>query len=349
MSEIGLRVGISGAGDIARRHANALVDLGAELYIFSPHIMGKRWPDDIGAEKVESYAKLLGLNLDYIVIASPTRFHLEQTIEAIKKGIHIFLEKPIAETFRDMRSIFEAAEKGSSIIIVNYLLTRLHPVSVMMDKKSSEYGLKPIFYDAFRSKYRRYMGYGDEPTGNIFRREMMHDIDVIIAREKCLPEYVWARYVPPASPKDQIDSKGGIAELAFKEAVARLYTSYEDAENRDSKGFKKIKRQKINCLRENKDDVYTAVLDFENNLFKLDGSDICFEHVFTEPRLERRAHEFFASQLERDPKEVLYDEAIPSLSQVLKEEMIVEALMISANENRKVYLKEVQDKLYQRG
>ena len=331
-----MRVGISGAGDIARRHAKALAELGAELYIFSPHIMGKEWPDEVGAEKVESYFKLLRLSLDYVVVASPTRFHKEQALEAINHGIHVFLEKPVAENLKDMEDVFKAGQKGGSIVIVNYLLTRLHPTVIMMDEKSSEYGLKPIFFDAFRSKYRRFIGYGSEPTGNIFRREMAHDIDVIIARERCLPEYVSARYIPPASPEDQIDSKGGLAELVFKDAVARLYTSYEDAESRDAGGFKKIKRHKINCLRNG--DIYTAVLDFENHFFALKGPNIYYEHRFEEPKLERRAHEFFVSQLERDPGDVLCDEAIPSLSQVLKEEMVVEGLIISASENRRLYL-----------
>ena len=49
--------------------------------------------------------------LDVLVVATPDRFHIEQTLAASKKGIPVLLEKPIAEdTMQGFRCAFSLIE-----------------------------------------------------------------------------------------------------------------------------------------------------------------------------------------------------------------------------------------------
>jgi predicted dehydrogenase len=50
--------------------------------------------------------------LDAIVVASPDDQHLQMTLAAIEKGLHVLCEKPLANTAADARVMLEAAERA---------------------------------------------------------------------------------------------------------------------------------------------------------------------------------------------------------------------------------------------
>lgn len=57
-------------------------------------------------------------NLDLIVIASPTPFHLTQSVAAMEQGIDVFLEKPMAQSLEEARLIMECIEKTGRKLMV---------------------------------------------------------------------------------------------------------------------------------------------------------------------------------------------------------------------------------------
>lgn len=61
---------------------------------------------------------LADTNIDAVVIAPPTAFHKEITIDAIRAGRHILLEKPMARTVADCRAIVDAAEKSNRVLMI---------------------------------------------------------------------------------------------------------------------------------------------------------------------------------------------------------------------------------------
>jgi predicted dehydrogenase len=64
---------------------------------------------------VKSVDELIKLGLDYCVIAAPTAFHEEIALKLIDRGIHILVEKPLADSYESAVRIRDAA-KAKNII-----------------------------------------------------------------------------------------------------------------------------------------------------------------------------------------------------------------------------------------
>ncbi|MCK4244111.1 MAG: Gfo/Idh/MocA family oxidoreductase [Candidatus Omnitrophica bacterium] len=59
------------------------------------------------------------LNLDLLVIASPSKFHAEQTIKALNAGIHVLVEKPMAETLKEVDEMIAISKKKGKVLAVH--------------------------------------------------------------------------------------------------------------------------------------------------------------------------------------------------------------------------------------
>ncbi len=61
---------------------------------------------------------LLDLELDAVVICSPNHAHEVHVLSALKKGLHVLCERPLALTSRGVERIIAAAEKADRIVMV---------------------------------------------------------------------------------------------------------------------------------------------------------------------------------------------------------------------------------------
>ena len=67
------------------------------------------------------YKKMFELSdLEAVVIATPTHWHALQFIDACKKGLHIFQEKPISYDIREGQAMVEAHRKANNVVIVDF-------------------------------------------------------------------------------------------------------------------------------------------------------------------------------------------------------------------------------------
>ena len=57
---------------------------------------------------------------DCVFVCTPPLLHREPAVEALARGIHVYLEKPIARGLDDARAIVEAAETGTAVCAVGY-------------------------------------------------------------------------------------------------------------------------------------------------------------------------------------------------------------------------------------
>jgi myo-inositol 2-dehydrogenase/D-chiro-inositol 1-dehydrogenase len=113
---------IIGAGWIAEEHAAILrrlegVDLSAVC--------------DVDLDRARSLAGDAAVYADWrelldresphcVFVCTPPLLHREPAIEALSRGIHVYLEKPIARGLDDARAIVEAAESGNAVCAVGY-------------------------------------------------------------------------------------------------------------------------------------------------------------------------------------------------------------------------------------
>lgn len=108
-----LRVGLFGLGVMGTNHARVLASLeGIELVgVFDP---ADNIPEQVFGKPVyRDLDEFLGLGLDYAVVAAPTAFHLEMGTRLAEAGVHALIEKPVASTAEDSRTLRDLfAAKG---------------------------------------------------------------------------------------------------------------------------------------------------------------------------------------------------------------------------------------------
>ena len=108
-----LRAGVLGYGVMGRNHARVLSGLeGVELVgVFDP---APNVPDHVlDRPVVRELADFIKLGLDYAIVAVPTIYHLEMGTQLAEAGIHALIEKPVASTAKDSRTLRDLfAAKG---------------------------------------------------------------------------------------------------------------------------------------------------------------------------------------------------------------------------------------------
>jgi predicted dehydrogenase len=68
-----------------------------------------------------SYKEMYDLpGLQAVVIATPTHWHALQFIDACKKGLHVFLEKPVSYDIREGQAMLAAQKKANNVVQVDF-------------------------------------------------------------------------------------------------------------------------------------------------------------------------------------------------------------------------------------
>jgi myo-inositol 2-dehydrogenase / D-chiro-inositol 1-dehydrogenase len=119
-----LRAGLIGAGWIAERHV-AVLDEAADVRLVAvcdtdfaraQAVAGAR-----GARAYERWEELLEREpLDVLWVCTPPLHHRDPAVEALRRGIHVYLEKPLARDVADGLAIVEADAASEAICAVAY-------------------------------------------------------------------------------------------------------------------------------------------------------------------------------------------------------------------------------------
>jgi myo-inositol 2-dehydrogenase / D-chiro-inositol 1-dehydrogenase len=119
-----MRVGIIGAGWIARRHVPAIDAAdGVELIAAcdSEPARAEAIAAPRGARAYTRWEEMLDREpLDAVWVCTPPLAHREPTVAALQAGLHVYLEKPIARTLDDAQAIAEAAAASVAVCAVGY-------------------------------------------------------------------------------------------------------------------------------------------------------------------------------------------------------------------------------------
>jgi predicted dehydrogenase len=82
---------------------------------------------DINAEVANSYDDVVKSDkVDAVILATPHSKHLEQIVQAVNNGKHVFCEKPITLTASDAKIAYDEAKKNNKILAVGFN-RRFHP------------------------------------------------------------------------------------------------------------------------------------------------------------------------------------------------------------------------------
>ncbi|XID90699.1 Gfo/Idh/MocA family protein [Paenibacillaceae bacterium WGS1546] len=122
-----LRIGMIGTGGIAEWHGRQLLEL-PEAEIVALADTSERSRDRFTAKfdlreaaQFEDYRAMLEeTELDAVVICSPHTLHYEQATDALNKGLHTLIEKPMTCSSAEAERLIETAKRSGKILQVSY-------------------------------------------------------------------------------------------------------------------------------------------------------------------------------------------------------------------------------------
>ncbi len=110
-----VRVGVVGIGNMGQHHVRVLSLMKDIKLVGISDVNVDRGIDTASRYQThffEDYRELL-LHVDAVCIAVPTRFHHAVGLAALKAGVHVLIEKPIAATIAEAESLVNtAADRG---------------------------------------------------------------------------------------------------------------------------------------------------------------------------------------------------------------------------------------------
>lgn len=137
-----LRAGVIGVGAMGKNHARLYSELpGVQLVgvADADENLAASIGRDYDCKPYADYHDLLNKNLDVLSIVVPTTLHKQVALDAIKKGINILVEKPIADTVKNADEVIRAARKKGIKLMVGHV-ERFNP-AIMRLKELIDSGL----------------------------------------------------------------------------------------------------------------------------------------------------------------------------------------------------------------
>lgn len=124
-----MRVLVVGTGSIGRRHIDVIKDAGGHEIVICE--VNKSNADETGElygikEVYYDLSEALKANIDAAIVCTPNAYHADATVKALEAGCHVLVEKPIANTLDDAKSMVEAEKKSGRKLMVGYTL-RVYP------------------------------------------------------------------------------------------------------------------------------------------------------------------------------------------------------------------------------
>ena len=183
-----LKVGIFGVGHLGKFHlANWQQIEGVELVGFYD-------PGDRTAQEVSDkfqLARFLDADrlmdaVDAVDIVAPTDLHFDLCKRAIRKGKHVFVEKPLANTMEEARELLKLTKESNIKMQVGHV-ERFNPAFLAIETL----GLNPMFIEVHR--LAQFNPRGTEVS--VILDLMIHDIDIILSLVKSEVKFIAANGV----------------------------------------------------------------------------------------------------------------------------------------------------------
>jgi len=169
-----IRMGVIGAGHLGKWHLQNIQNIpDAKLIGFydADPTRSRLAASETGAASFSSIAQLLQ-EIDAVSIVVPTIFHYETALAAIRKGVHIFCEKPFMLTVEQADEVIQNAQMKNLIVQVGHI-ERFNPAFTAL----KSYSIRPLFIESHRlSPFN--------PRGtdvSVVLDLMIHDIDIALS------------------------------------------------------------------------------------------------------------------------------------------------------------------------
>ena len=246
-----LKIAVLGAGHLGKFHLNNWLEIeGITLVGFFD-------PDDKNAAAVEEKYKIKRFTnpeelidaADAVDIIAPTIYHYQLCDLALRKGKHVFVEKPLANTMEEARMLVKLAKESNLKFQVGHV-ERFNPAFLSL----RDYKLNPMFIEVHRLAQFNPRG----TDVSVILDLMIHDIDIILNLVKSNVSYISANGVAVMSDTPDIAN----VRIEFDNGcVANLTSS-------------RISMKKMRKMRLFQKDAYIGIdfLDKKTEVIRLDAT-----------------------------------------------------------------------------
>ena len=230
-----VNIGVIGVGHLGVHHASHLAK------IKSANLVGVF---DTNSERAEEISKKINTaifqsvdnlleNVEAVSIVTPTPTHRDVAEKCIKKGKHVFIEKPIASSVKDAEYLIELSKKHNVIIQVGHI-ERFNPALLAL----SNLEIDPKYIEVHRMA--PFMSRGTDVP--VVLDLMIHDIDLILSFISSPVKEIYANGVSIMTNSVDIAN----ARIKFENGSIANITSSRVAKDR----VRKIKmfQQDLYCL-----------------------------------------------------------------------------------------------------
>jgi predicted dehydrogenase len=172
-----LKIGVFGVGHLGKFHLNNWKE------IKDVELVGFYDPNDSMAQEVQDKYQLARFldpeklvdACDAVDIVAPTTFHFDLCEKAIRKGKHVFVEKPLANTIEEAKTLVNLARESNIKMQVGHV-ERFNPAFLATQGLE----LNPMFIEVHR--LAQFNPRGTEVS--VVLDLMIHDIDIILTLVK---------------------------------------------------------------------------------------------------------------------------------------------------------------------
>ncbi len=174
MKEQKLKIGLVGAGHLGKIHLKCI--LASEKYelvgFFDANTdIQKSIAEEYQVKAFDNVSELINA-VEVVDIVTPTPFHFDLALEAIKLGKHLFIEKPVTSTPEEARKLQELSKQKNVKIQVGHV-ERFNPAFLALKDVS----LKPVFIEAHRLATFNPRG----TDVSVVLDLMIHDLDLLLS------------------------------------------------------------------------------------------------------------------------------------------------------------------------
>jgi predicted dehydrogenase len=192
-----LKIGLIGAGHLGKFHLNNWIEIeGVEVVGFcdTDDTNAKNVIEKYHIKRFSSPEELLD-NCDAVDIVAPTTFHFDLCALALRKGKHVFVEKPLTNTMDEAKALLKLAVESNLKFQVGHV-ERFNPAFVAL----KNYTLEPMFIEVHRLAQFNPRG----TDVSVVLDLMIHDIDIILHLVKSNVNYIAANGVSVLSDTPDI-------------------------------------------------------------------------------------------------------------------------------------------------
>jgi len=172
-----LKVGVFGVGHLGKFHLNNWKEIdGIKLVgFFDPNNdNAKEVTEKYGLKRFMDEDKLMDA-CDIIDVITPTNQHYDICMKAVRKGKHVFVEKPITHTLQEGKNLVNMVREANVKLQVGHV-ERFNPAYLAV----KDLNLNPMFIEVHR--LAQFNPRGTEVS--VILDLMIHDIDIILSLVK---------------------------------------------------------------------------------------------------------------------------------------------------------------------